>query len=229
VSFSYLSHYSFTKCKILSERNFLRYFLVCTAYIVLLLFAFDHRFTFVVNSLWLLPQIVQNASIGGRSKLYPWFNAVICFNQIYIVYLLGCSENIYQVEPRYTELMAVLAVLLFQWVVLYLQSTQGGRFFVPNQLIPGYHKYIVTVKRGTTPSMELCSICLERLQDHHSLSSAVGNLTDLENSDIITAPAEDSIQVMVTPCKHYFHVHCLSSWMEIKDYCPVDRSKLPPR
>lgn len=159
VSFSYLSSYSFTKYKILNENSSLQYFVVCTLYIVLLLFTNDREFIFILNSLWLLPQIIHNAYIGGRPRFCPWFNAVISFNQIYVVYLLGCKENIYQLEPRYAELMGVLLTLLFQWIILHLQSTQGGRFFVPNIFIPGYHEYIVTVKRGTAPATDICSIC----------------------------------------------------------------------
>lgn len=65
--------------------------------------------------------------------------------------------------------MALLCCIVFQWVVLYQQSIQGGRFFVPNVFIPGYHEYIVRVKRDKPPATEICSICNEVLQHEHSL------------------------------------------------------------
>jgi hypothetical protein len=32
----------------------------------------------------------------------------------------------------------------------------------------------------------------------------------------------------VTPCGHFFHPECLTSWMEVKAECPQCRGPLPP-
>lgn len=101
ISFMYLTHYSFSKCKVLHQRSIQWTFIISTAYVVLLLFAFDKPYAFLVNSLWLMPQIILNAYLGGRPPFYTCFYAIVTFNQIYSIYLLGCPANIYLLEPRY--------------------------------------------------------------------------------------------------------------------------------
>jgi hypothetical protein len=139
-SSSQLSYHSFPSLiKILVERDSIKYFIISTVYILTLLLSFDKKLTLIINALWLLPQIVLNAHIGGRPKFYSWFYSIICFNQIYSLYLLGYPENIYQTQPRYTAFMSICLIIIFQWLILYIQSTHGGRFFIPKQFIPGYY------------------------------------------------------------------------------------------
>jgi hypothetical protein len=36
------------------------------------------------------------------------------------------------------------------------------------------------------------------------------------------------VTIMETPCKHKYHVSCLTPWMNIKLECPTCRARLPP-
>lgn len=38
---------------------------------------------------------------------------------------------------------------------------------------------------------------------------------------------DEPIMVMMTPCKHIFHIECLEEWMKIKYSCPQCRCILP--
>ena len=40
--------------------------------------------------------------------------------------------------------------------------------------------------------------------------------------------AKKKIKIMKTPCDHYYHVYCLTTWMNRKLECPKCRKNLPP-
>ena len=39
---------------------------------------------------------------------------------------------------------------------------------------------------------------------------------------------ESKKKIMITPCKHQFHIKCLKKWMNLKLECPTCRKPLPP-
>lgn len=55
-----------------------------------------------------------------------------------------------------------------------------------------------------------CAICLTNLAS---------------NPDTTKSEATEAIK---TPCKHDFHLSCLSEWFRHQDICPICRTKLPP-
>lgn len=71
------------------------------------------------------------------------------YNQIYSIYVLGCSDNVFMLKPKYWTCMFLLTSLALQISIIHLQSILGGRFFIPNFLIPNYHEYIVKLKIGS--------------------------------------------------------------------------------
>lgn len=35
-------------------------------------------------------------------------------------------------------------------------------------------------------------------------------------------------KIMITPCKHKYHIVCLKKWIDIKLECPTCRKQIPP-
>ena len=53
----------------------------------------------------------------------------------------------------------------------------------------------------------------------------MGGLFDQVDGNLQTPPEEETV---ITPCDHYFHQECLSTWMDQKLECPVCRNPIPP-
>lgn len=94
MSLAFFGQYAFTIKKILNESGTFLYFSVSTIFTILLMFNYSNEWVLVLNSFWLLPQIILNAWNGGKSKLLPKLLTTIMFNQIYSLYLLGCVDNV---------------------------------------------------------------------------------------------------------------------------------------
>ena len=130
-----------------------------------------------------------------------------------------------------------------QTLVSYLQSVFGTLFFVPKMCIPGYHKFLVPLSQVPKEKHdEECIICyyplkslpnldgeIEPVQNAHPSSIGSGkNEEDKEGQpkEIAEPILKKSKKVMVTQCKHYFHVYCLNKWLEKKTECPICRAKV---
>ena len=96
----------------------------------------------VVNSLFLLPQIIHNAYEGIKPGFYFSYIATIITSQFYMIYYKGCPENILSVSPNYYACLGIVISLGAQIAILYLQHRLGARFFIPKKCIPGYYNYI---------------------------------------------------------------------------------------
>lgn len=84
-----------------------------------------------------------------------------------------------------------------QYIVLLLQNTFGGDFFLPKaSRVAGYN-----YRLARNSQYEDCSICM----------------THIEEAD----------ETMTPPCGHTFHRNCLLRWMEEDRICPVCRAPLP--
>ncbi len=99
----------------------------------------------IANSLWLVPQIVFNAYHGRKAPFYPYYFACVLFPQIYAYYVLGCSHNIYMLQPSYWKCLLVTVIIAAQIVILWLQDKEGGGFLLPNFMRLTFHEYYIQI------------------------------------------------------------------------------------
>ena len=112
-----------------------------------------------------------------------------------------------------------------------------------NELIPDYYRYIMKRKLDNSLAKEECSICLglisklppdkslgvassddsRQMVEQESHSTSHREEESAENDD--PNPTDDNLiaefRFMLTPCKHIYHIKCLSKWMENKLVCPL--------
>lgn len=63
---------------------------------------------------------------------------------------------------------------------------------------------------------------LNSTQNYNSSNTAISIWTHITSN----IKRRKSLYIMMTPCKHYFHIHCLMLWIE-KKRCPICRKELP--
>lgn len=129
-----------------------------------------------------------------------------------------------------------------------LQSKFGNLFFLPKSCIPGYHSYVVPIRKVPKEKLEEdCVMCYGPLkfaleQPQTSMSPSVANDGVIANTGGFSEntpqqpgsnPESRQEPLMakaktcaVTPCKHYFHEGCFFQWVEIRHQCPICRQPL---
>jgi hypothetical protein len=95
-------------------------------------------------------------------------------------------------------IMKVLVVWVsVQLAVMLLQNLFGGGFFIPGQ----YRSARFDWHSEPPPPDAECPVCLAEIGEGE--------------------------QWLLTPCRHFFHDHCLRRWMEEQPICPICRHPLP--
>lgn len=143
-------------------RGYLQFYILTFVYLWCLFNYGTTTWFVIVNSLFLLPQIVHNAYEGIRPGFYFSYISTITLSQYYMIYYKGCPENIMYISPDYPACIGIVVSVLLQIMLLYLQHRIGSRFFIPKKCIPGYYNYIEVVEFDLTTRLmsEDCTICL---------------------------------------------------------------------
>ncbi|KAF3986835.1 hypothetical protein FT663_01566 [Candidozyma haemuli var. vulneris] len=194
------------------------------------------------NSYW-IPQFFRS-TLKNRTRVFSWEYAIGTSLVRFIPIFYMCLDKNNAVRHHHDP---VMAVVVFSWVFtqlffLYLQDCLGARFWVKENWLPEQYNYhpIINIKdlesgfssdilanmRPQSADKDLaicdidCAICMSTLQvpvvsGEHSAASK-------KNVDNMMK------EIMVTPCRHIFHVKCLEDWMVYKLQCPVCRCALPP-
>lgn len=195
-----------------------------------------------MNSYW-IPQFFRS-TLKNRVRVFLWEYAIGTSLVRYIPVLYLCLDHNNAVRHHHDPVMAtvVFCWLFTQLFFLYLQDCLGARFWVKENWLPEQYNYhpIISIKdlesgfsldilanmrpQSADKDMAICdidcAICMSTLQ----VPVLSGELTGALKKDIDGMMKE----VMVTPCRHIFHVKCLEDWMVYKLQCPVCRSALPP-
>lgn len=170
------------------------------------------NFVYLLISIFLLPQIKHNFS---RSQKYRW-NLWILLGLgtpklIFALYTKLDPSNLLRITPD-SMIIAIFIGLVSLTTILLALQTKYPRFGIDNK--SAYKIYIS--KRTAKSSQEICAICLERLK----ASTASATQSFLDNKKART--------MILTPCKHEFHLICLNQWVKSKLECPYCRTGLPP-
>ena len=183
-------------------------------------------------------QIIHNIKTG---HIKPWKWSVLVFHTLaklfYPLYIYGCPRNILQNETNYAFCVVLVVWSMLQiGVLISMDYKANSRWFIPEHMKPAHYKYHKTpnydidggtddydeemgmddndedddeteklVKRAKKEDMKRCSICLEDIDWKKEYET-----------------------IMVTPCFHYFHDECLTTWMQQRLTCPTCRTSLPP-
>ena len=113
--------------------------------------------------------------------------------------------------------------IYFQILLLYLQNVFGPRFFIPKFMQPNYFSYDCKLKMTEDNSTLECTICIQNIfEDPNRIIEGEVNNSELHGELM------KEVNVMKTPCNHYFHKECLIRWIDVKLECPTCRMPLPP-
>ena len=165
--------------------------------------------TILIQSVMILPQIYSNLKYPKKSRLLTgYYVGYLSSRCLLPLYIRGCPTNIFKMEPSFGFCTLWVSSYLFQLVILYMQARLGGRFFVPRCCLFIYHEdsYRLIEHNSTDNSQQECSICLEDMYQSRCINES---------------------SIVRSPCNHHFHLECLRSWVDVKQQCPICRSRLP--
>ncbi len=174
-------------------------------------------------------QILEYINEGGPAPFY--FKTMGCVFTLRILlplYLKGYSDNLYQIKTSIPLCIAIIAVFVFQVLVLYLQARRGSRFFLPNSLFPPEDSQ--PLKRNMNQGTELirlenkCQLCQKGLLEHP-------NIERTPNPRIRQALVKRRLReekIVMTECHHRFHAICLVDRTFSDPTCPICEFSLKP-
>lgn len=171
---------------------------------------------------YLVPQIVHNAIKGQKVKFNWQFVFLLGLLRVGVpCYVKSYSYSVFRYTPDPSFAIWYTSFVLFQILILFLQSKVGPRFFIPSIFLPPKFNYYFKLNLDE-PGIEEenCSICLSSYLEENVISSKEP-LLDKKTKN-------RTVKVMRTPCNHKYHEKCLKDWMEFKLECPFCRAKLPP-
>jgi hypothetical protein len=116
----------------------------------------------LINSLFLVPQIIHSIRVGSKlGKEYEYL-AILASPQLYFLYLKGYPDNIFRYHPQPLVCVAIVLTVSLQIWIIYKQSTLGPYFMIPHFLLPDYYEYYKTFKIDSKCDLhdKECAICL---------------------------------------------------------------------
>lgn len=216
------------------EKLLLNCFIHMILFILTITFLFKFKILIILLSLsTFLSQIIYNISLRDKQNGIP-MKCIISFtiNRLVIpLYIKGVKNNSFQSKTNYTFCVFLVLFHLIQITILHLQKKYGGKFLIPNRFKTNYFPYMQNVRSIAKHHLDFynnqCAICL---------CPFVENIEILKNSlqtkNILKIIRDrlfyKQVYIMQTPCNHFFHINCLTSWVNMKKECPICRKKLPP-
>lgn len=186
---------------------------------------FSTTFLVAIN-LYFVPQIVSNV-IYGASGDFDFKSIVLALSlrPLLPLYIKGYPDNLYQISSSTFFVIGVIALVLFQILILYFQAKRGARFFIPEGLLSklskdlGYFKDLSGESEGTEliKLVRTCNICMGQLsKEPRGVETAHPEAIKILKKRNMTAG-----KVMRTECGHKFHAICLIESMMSKMECPM--------
>ena len=209
---------------------------------ILLTFYLSLRFTdspylYIAWALALMPQIYTNSQSPTRfvksTKNLTYLYVLTIIMAIYIHFF---KYNFFYIQKKngsnYQHVLVILLLTSLQVFFINIQEVHSPFFFIPKFIHNNSsHNYFQSLdelphKEKGEEGEKVCVICLLNLDcevENNEWEEVV------ENDMVLSFIREnDNNEIMVTPCKHYYHFSCLLVWMSVKMECPCCKSKLPP-
>ncbi|KAJ3332098.1 hypothetical protein HDU76_001305 [Blyttiomyces sp. JEL0837] len=97
---------------------------------------------FVIYSFW-TPQIISNIQRNSRKAFLPqYLYGMTAIRLLLPLYFYGCPRNVVSFEePHYTGVVILIAWVLLQLGILYVQDTAGPRVLIPERFYPQRYDY----------------------------------------------------------------------------------------
>ncbi|KAM3134393.1 hypothetical protein pb186bvf_013506 [Paramecium bursaria] len=195
---------------------FAQFYFSLIGYFILMYFFELENWFICLTGLVMIPQVIHNVRNGNNPKfIYAYIFGILCPSMLYPIYARGCPSNIRGMEPSNTFIMVYFSLYLFQILLLYIQYKLGPRAFIPRCFLPKQFQYYHIVNLQDESDDE-CAICLGSILDEPAGEE------DAVDAKLLLK------QIMITPCKHKFHISCLKSWIDVKLQCPTCRQPIPP-
>ncbi len=134
-------------------------------------------------------------------------------------YLRFYRYNVFGFQPNWSLSIICLIILSVQVTLIMVQIQFGVRSIVPRFFHPEELKYFLSEPDSEDDN---CSICLVSLKEK-------GSMENIEFSQMKAIRGEQFCNnIVLTPCRHKFHIECLANSMKNKLNCPNCRTILPP-
>ena len=168
------------------------------------------RALMLILHLFWIPQIVRSCRTDSRPPFLKSYVLGMSITRLVLpLYLFACPTNLLKVAPSVAMSLTLILLVGGQALIVLLQTSLSPRWFIPRQFLPPKYDYFrPVVLKGDieTGDLEDCVICMNPLFDPGSGEPG---------------------SIMVAPCDHFFHKHCLERWMAVKMECPSCRRALP--
>ena len=168
--------------------------------------------------LWQIYHSMVHGGVGGASLDLL---LIILISRFPLWHLLLSDDNIFRLEPSASAFLLIFVNTVLHLSIIGVQRKYGGRFLIPQQLIPGYHDYFKAEAYDGEIAKSECSICLNEIRKKPEDISQELTETQEEFKNV-------KIWYAIGPCKHAFHPKCLRDWMNERLVCPNCRKELPP-
>ena len=188
-----------------------------------------HQYAYYLAALHSYPLVHVWNSVrrGSRNTFSRYLQIYIWWpSAVFAIMLRGYRGNMLNLEHSYVMSAYILLVLGGCTALSYYQSVKGPFFFIPPWLNAGYRKMLVSLKNVPEEKLvEDCAIC-------YSMLLVDPADEEIEMHDMTENGLKDSLlkrpnkKLMKTDCNHYFHVGCLTSWIERKQECPMCKTRI---
>jgi hypothetical protein len=188
-----------------------------------------HQYSYYLAALHSYPLVHVWNSVrrGTRNTFTKYLQVYIWWpSAVFAIMLRGYRGNMLNLEHSYLMTAYILLVLTGGTVLSYYQSVKGPFFFIPTWLKAGHRKMLVSIKNVPHEKLtEDCAIC-------YSILLVDPADSQVEMHDMHEHGLRDSLlkqpnkKLMKTDCNHYFHVGCLTSWIERKQECPLCKASI---
>ena len=176
------------------------------------------------------PQIKYNISFNEKTNSIPKkFQISLLINRIFIsIYLKGYKNNIFNSKINFHFCTSLLIFHGYQLLILYFQERNSGDCIIPKKYRKNYYEYkkniIYLIQKNPDFYKFQCSICLNPFTSIEFINLYL-------KSDLCSFLKkyffDKKIYIYQTPCNHFFHIECLTNWMNQKNECPICRKLLP--
>lgn len=105
---------------------------------------FSSPFFIIINSLFLVPQIVHNLRFGNKLGNQYEYLILLCSSQIFFIYLKGYPDNFFLYHPQFLVCVAIVLLTSLQIWIIITQNVKGTYFFIKRSWLPNYYEYYYT-------------------------------------------------------------------------------------
>ncbi|CDF32392.1 unnamed protein product [Chondrus crispus] len=191
-------------------------------------------FVFALYAFW-VPQIILNVVEDHRRPLLPIYIIATSVTRLAIpLYFWGCPQNFLHIQPQPSSVMALVAWLAIQVIILLSQYKFGPRWFIPKAFLPekyDYYRPLPMGDEGLEDDIEAQEGTREEDEEGSDKRPLVGGMSNEPKRECCICMESVGVHArdrMVTPCNHFFHAICLERWLEVRLECALCRTAVPP-